>query len=251
MLNYHYCMKNLVPPSFYYSLNRSIFLKAISLHLLVLFLSISSKAQSPSPAFDSLTFSRHHVGIQLTSALNPVVPSIQFQYLFRNSYRKAWKLELGYLYSPYIKSNEQRQGIRAELSYIRFVEDYRMWGITIGGRFAKHTGNEVPTERFSNTLVNVVNRDGINMRSRLGGVWYMMGGQFIHGDRWYNQIEFLMGLVVYERRGLNVPPGEILFRGDSFLEFLQPNEFRLRVLPSIRIYYSWGLRSKESLLSDP
>jgi hypothetical protein len=190
-------------------------------------------------------FSRHHLGLQVSSLLNPIVPSVQLQYLYRSSPKSALKMEAGYLFSPYFK-DEARNGYRVELTYVRFTEQFRMWGITIGGRYALHNGNGVRTERFAGTLVDIVRRDNIEMRSRMGGIWYMMGGQFIHKDRWYNQIEFLLGLIVYQRTGLNVPPGERLFQGDSFWNFIQPNEFRARVLPSIRIYYSWGRRSPES-----
>jgi|SRR6056297_4080302 len=210
-----------------------------------LFSQVFCLAQSSSSVSLEDSFSRHHVGLQLTSLLNPVVPAAQIQYLLRTNERTGWKVEAGYLFSPFLVKDESRRGIRAELSYIKFTEKYRMWGITVGGRYALHTGNNVELERFTNTLVNIVTRDGIEMKSRLGGVWYMMGGQFIHGGAWYSQIEFLLGLVVFERRGLNIPPGERLFQGDAFQDFVQPNEFRPRVLPSIRIYYSWGRRSSE------
>jgi hypothetical protein len=219
--------------------------RTLSFLWILLLYHISCLAQGPTNDSLDIAFSRHHVGIQLTSLLNPVVPAVQFQYLLRTNSKQAWKIEAGYLFSPFLVKDETRRGFRAELSYIKFVEEYRMWGITMGGRYALHTGNNVDLERFGATLVNIVSRDGIEMRSRLGGVWYMMGGQFIHNERWYSQIEFLLGLVVFERIGLNVPAGERLFRGDSFQDFTQPNEFRARVLPSIRIYYSWGRRSAE------
>ncbi len=213
--------------------------------LLFLFSQAICLAQKPSSDSFDISYSRHHVGLQLTSLLNPVVPAVQFQYLLRTSERTGWKIEAGYLFSPFLVKDETRSGIRAEFSYIKFTEKYRMWGITVGGRYALHIGNNVELEQFTSTLVNIVSRDGIEMKSRLGGVWYMMGGQFIHKGSWYSQIEFLLGLVVFERRGLNIPPGERLFRGDAFQDFIQPNEFRPRVLPSIRIYYSWGRRSSE------
>lgn len=204
-------------------------------------------------SFDSLAlpFSRHHYGVQLTPLANVVAPAAQFQYLYRHTPRHAAKIELGGLYSPYLKADQTSRGIRAELSYISFTEDYRMWGITVGGRYTLHTGDKVETERFTGTVVDVVERDNIEMRSRLGGVWYMMGGQFLHGDRWYTQLEILLGLMVYERVGLNVPRGEIIYRGDSFFDFMQPNAFRTRVLPSIRMYYSWGRRSLERPANPP
>ncbi len=196
------------------------------------------------------TISKHHLGIQLSSILNPIAPAIQFQYIFHAKKRTAFKLEAGYLYSPYFKQTESRNGIRLEISYISVKENYRMWGVTAGGRYAIHRGNAVPVERFSSTTVNLVERDGIRMRSRLGGIWYMMGGQFLYDNQWYSQIEFLLGFIVYDRVGLNVPPGETLFRGDSFFDFLQPNTFRARILPSIRIYYSWGRKSKKTIIRN-
>jgi len=199
----------------------------------------------------SFPFSRHHYGVQLTPLANVVAPAVQFQYLYRYSPKHAAKIELGGLYSPYFKGDQETRGIRAELSYISFSRDYRMWGITLGGRYALHSGDNVEIERFTGTLVDVVSRDNIEMRSRLGGIWYMMGGQFLKGERWYTQLELLLGLIVYERRGLNVPRGEIIYRGDSFIDFMQPNAFRPRVLPSIRVYYSWGRRSIERPIDPP
>jgi hypothetical protein len=194
------------------------------------------------------TINKHHLGLQLTPILNPIAPALQFQYIYRPKKPTAFKLEAGYLYDPIFKQTESRNGIRLEFSYISIKENYRIWGVTAGGRYALHRGNAVPLERFSNTTVNVVERDGIRMRSRLGGIWYMMGGQFLYDSHWYSQIEFMLGLIVYDRVGLNVPPGETLFRGDSFFDFLQPNAFRARVLPSIRIYYSWGRKNRKSII---
>jgi len=222
-------------------------MRTISIIFFLLFscCGIGVLAQVAQFNIERASYSRHHLGIQLPALLNPVVPAAQFQYLYRTPSKTAIKFELGYLFSPLVLKDEMRRGFRAEFTYVRFEEEYRMWGITIGGRYALHNGNDVRTERFNSTLVNIVSRDNIDMRSRLGGVWYMMGGQFIHGDRWYSQLELLLGLIIYERRGLNVPAGERIFRGDSFWDFIQPNEFRARLLPSIRIYYSWGRRSKE------
>lgn len=221
---------------------------SISIFVFTMFVILSSPLTLRAQPLNTDTIDKHHLGIQLTPLLNPIAPALQFQYIFRPKKSTAFKLEAGYLYNPYFKQTESRNGIRLEFSYISIKENYRMWGVTAGGRYAFHRGNAVPLERFSNTTVNLVERDGIRMRSRLGGIWYMMGGQFLYDSQWYSQIEFMLGLIVYHRVGLNVPPGETLFRGDSFFDFLQPNAFRARVLPSIRIYYSWGRKTRKTIV---